>query len=136
MPPSALSPKPPEPAPEPEPEPEPVTEPVPEAQPQPEPEHQPQPQPEPEPDDALASARRLHQEALAAGDRKAVRDACELLSVALRPLAEADPAGYGAELVATLQALASARLRGGDWWGSRGAAREAKLLAKQWGIPS
>ncbi|MFZ1912393.1 MAG: hypothetical protein WAU30_08555, partial [Propionicimonas sp.] len=84
--------------------------------------------------DPLSSARRYHQEALAAGDRKALREACELLSGVLRPLAENDPTAYGPELVATLQALATARLRGGDWWGSRGPAKEAKALAKQWGI--
>ena len=54
-----------------------------------------------------------------------------MLSGVLRPLAENDPAAYGPELVATLQALATARLRGGDWWGSRGPAKEAKALAKQ-----
>lgn len=50
----------------------------------------------------------------------------ERLAGILRPLAQAEPAGYAAELAAALDALVSLRWRLGDPEGSREAARERK----------
>jgi hypothetical protein len=80
--------------------------------------------------DAVALARAAWQDALGRGDRRGARAANEQLVELLRPRAAADPAGYGSSLREALESLAGARLRGGDLWGSRAAAREAKALGK------
>ncbi len=67
------------------------------------------------------------------GDRRAARAANERVVELLRPRAEADLAGYGPALVSALEDLSRARLRGGDIFGSRGPAKEAKALAKTLG---
>lgn len=82
---------------------------------------------------AVIAARAARSTAHAEG-RAAFRDATARLADALRPAAEADPERYGAELIDTLHDLSGLRLRSGDWWGSRGPAREAKELARRWGI--
>ena len=46
----------------------------------------------------------------------------------LRPRAEQDLAEHGPRLLYALEELSSARLRGGDLWGSRAPAKEAKAL--------
>ena len=51
----------------------------------------------------------------------------------LRPRAEQNLAEYGPRLLYALEELSSARLRGGDLWGSRAPAKEAKALAKALG---
>ena len=51
----------------------------------------------------------------------------------LRPRAHADLAEFGPQLYDALVELSSARLRGGDIWGSRAPAKEAKALAKTLG---
>ena len=80
--------------------------------------------------DAVALARAAWQDALARGDRRGARAANEQLVELLRPRAQTDPAGFGPSLREALESLAGARLRGGDLWGSRAAAREAKAIAK------
>jgi hypothetical protein len=83
--------------------------------------------------DPLALARQAWQDARAQGDRRAARAALEQLVELLRPRAQADAADYGPPLRDALEALASARLRSGDVWGSRAAAREARALTKSLG---
>ena len=114
-------------------------EPVEEAQPEPE-----RAEPEPaaaelelEPADAvedeLTAAHRAWQEAKGRGDRKEARALNERVVDLLRPRAEQDLAEYGPRLLYALEELSSARLRGGDLWGSRAPAKEAKSLAKALG---
>ena len=105
---------------------------------QPEPEPAPAPaEPEPEPADPveeeLVAAHRAWQEAKGRGDRKEARALNERVVELLRPRAEQDLAEYGPRLLYALEELSSARLRGGDLWGSRAPAKEAKALAKALG---
>lgn len=72
--------------------------------------------------------------AKADGDKRRIRDACEMVVELLRPLADVETERYLPELVAALEALASARWQSGDWWGSRGPAKEAKALARDHGV--
>ncbi|MGI8458563.1 MAG: hypothetical protein ACR2LI_10680 [Propionibacteriaceae bacterium] len=104
----------------------------PEAAVEPEPVPEAQPAPEPEPDE-LVLAEELWRSARAAGDRKAVRAANERVVELLRLRAQADLPVYGPRLQAALEDLASARLRGGDLFGSRSASREAKAIGKSLG---
>jgi len=103
---------------------------------QPEPEPAPA-EPEPEPADPveeeLVAAHRAWQEAKGRGDRKEARALNERVVELLRPRAEQDLAEYGPRLLYALEELSSARLRGGDLWGSRAPAKEAKALAKALG---
>lgn len=87
----------------------------------------------PAPADPLHAARETRDRARASG-RRALRDATELLVPLLRSQAETDPGRVRAELVDTLEELATLRRRSGDWLGSRAPASEAKSLAKKWGI--
>jgi hypothetical protein len=102
-----------------------------------EPEQEPEREPEPEPVDAvedeLAATHRAWQEAKGRGDRKEARALNERVVDLLRPRAEQDLAEYGPRLLYALEELSSARLRGGDLWGSRAPAKEAKALAKALG---
>ncbi|MFT3875869.1 MAG: hypothetical protein QM708_05530 [Propioniciclava sp.] len=82
----------------------------------------------------LESARSEYAAARASGNRQQVLAAATALVEALRPLGDADPAGYGAELVAALENLGDAKFRAGDWWGSRAPKKEAKQLSKQLGL--
>jgi hypothetical protein len=79
----------------------------------------------------LALAQQAWLDAKAQGDRRAARRANERVVELLRPLAEADLAGYGPQLQGALEDLSSARLRSGDVWGSRAPSREAKALARR-----
>jgi hypothetical protein len=94
-------------------------------------------EPEPEPvesvEDELAAVHRAWQDAKARGDRKEARALNERVVDLLRPRAEQDLAEYGPRLLYALEELSSARLRGGDLWGSRAPAKEAKALAKALG---
>ena len=103
---------------------------------QPEPEPAPA-EPEPEPADPveeeLVAAHRAWQEAKGRGDRKEARALNERVVELLRPRAEQDLAEHGPRLLYALEELSSARLRGGDLWGSRAPAKEAKALAKALG---
>jgi len=83
---------------------------------------------------ALGAALETVEWARDSGDRRALRTGLEDLVDLLRPRATAEPSRHGADLVAALQELAALRLRGGDWWGSRAPAKEAKALARQWGL--
>jgi len=78
----------------------------------------------------LETARAAFEAARDSGDRRHLRDAAERLTEVLRPLADADLAGFGPELIDTLEALAKARWQTGDLWGSRAPAKEAKALGK------
>ncbi|GAA3702352.1 hypothetical protein GCM10022204_19250 [Microlunatus aurantiacus] len=102
-----------------------------------EPVHEAEPVPEPVPaepvEDDLASAYRRWQEAKGRGDRKEARALNEQVVELLRPRAEQDLAEYGPRLLYALEELSGARLRGGDLWGSRAPAKEAKTLAKTLG---
>jgi hypothetical protein len=80
--------------------------------------------------DPLAAAQQAWHDARAQGDRRSARAALEQVVELLRPRAQAKPVEYGTALRDALEALSSARLRSGDVWGSRAAAREAKALAK------
>ena len=130
-----------EPEPDRGPEPEPP-QPEPEAeQPQPEraePDSAPSgPEPDPEPadqvEDELTATHRAWQEAKGRGDRKEARALNERVVELLRPRAERNLDEYGPRLLYALEELSSARLRGGDLWGSRAPAKEAKALAKTLG---
>ncbi len=94
-------------------------------------------EPEPEPadpvEDELTAAHRAWQEAKGRGDRKEARALNERVVELLRPRAEQNLAEYGPRLLYALEELSSARLRGGDLWGSRAPAKEAKALAKALG---
>jgi hypothetical protein len=68
------------------------------------------------------------------GDRRLLRSELEELVELLRERATGDPSRHGRDLVAALRELAALRLRSGDWWGSRGPAKEAKSLAREWGL--
>lgn len=94
-----------------------------------EPEHDEHPEPDLELDHALQEWR----DARARGDRRGTRATNERVVELLRPRSEADLAQYGPQLLTALEELSSARLRGGDLWGSRAPAREAKALAKTLG---
>lgn len=83
--------------------------------------------------EALALARQAWQEARSSGDRRKTRAANEQLVELLRPHADADPASVAPVLREALDALATARLRSGDIFGSRAAAREAKAWARRLG---
>ena len=87
----------------------------------------------PEPVDELALAQQSWREAKARGERKAARAAIERVVDLLRPRAQADLAEFGPQFHDALVELSSARLRGGDIWGSRAPAKEAKALAKTLG---
>ena len=76
-------------------------------------------------------AQREWNEAKSRGDRRASRAANERVVELLRPRAEADLARYGPVLVSALEDLSRARLRGGDIFGSRAPAKEAKALARR-----
>ena len=84
-------------------------------------------------DDLLDQAQRELLDARSRTDRRAVRAANERVVELLRPRAEADLERYGPTLVAALEELSRARLRGGDLFGSRGSAKEAKALARRLG---
>ncbi|MDN5803374.1 MAG: hypothetical protein L0H26_02115, partial [Microlunatus sp.] len=86
-----------------------------------------------ETEDELSAAQRIWQDARGRGDRKAARAANERVVELLRPRAEQDLATHGPRLLHALEELSSARLRGGDLWGSRAPAKEAKALAKTLG---
>ena len=88
---------------------------------------------EPEAPDEVEMARDAWQQARAAGDRRGARAALERLVELLRPRADTDPAVWGPHLGTALEDLARARLRGGDLFGSRSAAREAKALGRSLG---
>ncbi|MCW5951276.1 MAG: hypothetical protein KIT69_03340 [Propionibacteriaceae bacterium] len=75
---------------------------------------------------ALPEARQRALELDVDAELSAQAAAHERLADLLRPLAQADPAGYAAELAAALDALVSLRWRLGDPEGSREAARERK----------
>ena len=103
-----------------------------------EPEHveppaEPEPQPADQVEDELTAAHRAWQEAKGRGDRKEARAVNERVVDLLRPRAEENLAEYGPRLLYALEELSSARLRGGDLWGSRAPAKEAKALAKALG---
>ena len=87
----------------------------------------------PAPPDELVLAQQAWQDAKARGERKAARAANERVIELLRPRAQADLAEFGPRLHEALVELSSARLRGGDIWGSRAPAKEAKALAKTLG---
>jgi outer membrane biosynthesis protein TonB len=138
-----------EPGTEPEAEPEPESEPEPEpqqgqgSQPEPEPSVDAEPRSEPtpgagpeaaEPVSALAAAMAATDRARESGDRRLLRSELEELVELLRERATGDPSRHGRDLVAALRELAALRLRSGDWWGSRGPAKEAKSLAREWGL--
>lgn len=80
--------------------------------------------------DDLAAARRAWHDATQSGDRLLTRAAIERVVELLRPMAAADLETVGPELVLALDELAAAYRQTGDWWGSRGPAKEAKALAK------
>ena len=80
--------------------------------------------------DAVAMARQAWQDARARGERRAARAALEAYVELLRPRAQSDLAAYGPTLVQALEELSSARLRGGDLFGSRAPAKEARALAR------
>ncbi len=138
-----------------EPEPEPVVEPIetPVAEPveapiawEPEPEPEPAAAPvktptwEPEPQPAASgpSELELAQTALASakasGNRRDTLAAAQVVVDALRPLVAADAHTWGRDLVNALEDLGEAKFRAGDWWGSRAPKKEAKQLAKEWGL--
>lgn len=99
-----------------------------------EPEREAEPTPAPEPaEDELDVTYRRWQEARSRGDRKEARALNERVVELLRPRAEQDLAEHGPRLLYALEELSSARLRGGDLWGSRAPAKEAKALAKSLG---
>lgn len=81
-------------------------------------------------DDELREALRRWDDLKVQGDRRGARAANERVVELLRPRAEADLAQFGAQLVTALEELSRARLRGGDIFGSRAPAREAKQLAR------
>jgi Zn-dependent M32 family carboxypeptidase len=83
--------------------------------------------------DELVLAQQAWRDAKARGERKAARAAIEHVVDLLRPRAQADLAEFGPQLYDALVELSSARLRGGDIWGSRAPAKEAKALAKTLG---
>ena len=83
--------------------------------------------------DELAVAEQEWRDARARGDRRGARAANERVVDLLRPRAQADLAEFGPQLYDALVELSSARLRGGDIWGSRAPAKEAKALAKTLG---
>ena len=78
----------------------------------------------------LREALRIWDDLRSRGDRRAARAANERVVELLRPRAEADLTQFGPQLVTALEELSRARLRGGDIFGSRAPAREAKALAK------
>ncbi len=65
------------------------------------------------------------------GDRRSLRTAGDRLVELLRPRVETDLQTYGPILQATLEDLTGARLRGGDLFGSRAAAREARDIGRR-----
>lgn len=102
---------------------------------------EPEPEPAPTQVDPTLELHHLAEAALAvfrerqaAGDRAGTLSASEDVVALVRQLAATDEAHYGPTLVSALQDLAEARRRGGDWWGSRGPAKEAKQLAKRLGV--
>ncbi len=80
---------------------------------------------------ALERAQQAFHQARTSGDRRSVRTAGDRLVEVLRPQVETDLATYGPMLQATLEDLTSARLRGGDVFGSRAAAKEAKEIGRR-----
>ena len=98
-----------------------------------EPPAEPEPEPADQVEDELTAAHRAWQEAKGRGDRKEARAVNERVVDLLRPRAEENLAEYGPRLLYALEELSSARLRGGDLWGSRAPAKEAKALAKALG---
>jgi hypothetical protein len=78
-------------------------------------------------------AQREWNDAKSRGDRRAARAANERVVELLRTRAQEDLAAYGPALVSALEDLSRARLRGGDIFGSRGPAREAKAVARSLG---
>ncbi len=130
--PAQLEPAQPEPA-QPEPgEPEPAQPELAQSEPaQPEPAQSEPGEPEPAQPDELEVARQAWQQARAAGDRRGARARLETLVELLRARAGNDPEAWTAQLRSALEDLASARLRGGDLFGSRSASREAKALGKR-----
>lgn len=83
----------------------------------------------------LARRDRVRQAVAGASDRTAVKVALEELVDVLDELAAESPASDGSDLVSALQDLAQARLRAGDWWGSRAPQRRARELSRAWGLP-
>lgn len=81
----------------------------------------------------LARAQEEWQQASARGERRAARVALERVVELLRSRAQTDLPVYGPRLQSALEELSSARLRGGDVWGSRAPAKEARALAKALG---
>lgn len=84
-------------------------------------------------DAELDAAHEAWQAARTVGDRRATRNALEQLVVLLTRRAEVRPREFGQRLVEALDALSGARLRGGDWFGSRAASKQARELARSLG---
>lgn len=80
--------------------------------------------------DPLEALRDAAREAVASGNKDQIITSHEALVAALEPRAMADPQSLGRELVATLERLSEAQ----GWWGGRAAGKQAKHLAKQWGL--
>lgn len=83
---------------------------------------------QPESIDELAQAEQAWASARATGTRREARTAAERLVELLRPRATLEPDSNVPRLRAVLEELASLRLRSGDIFGSRSAAREARSL--------
>ncbi len=84
--------------------------------------------------DEVEAARGVWQQARSEGDRRGARTALEQLIELLRPRAQDDPVRWGLQLRTAWEDLASARLRAGDLFGSRSAAREAKAVSRSLGF--
>ncbi|MEL4504325.1 hypothetical protein AAEX63_07115 [Luteococcus sp. H138] len=80
--------------------------------------------------DPLEGLRDAARDAVASGNKERIIASHEALVAALEPRAHAEPQALGRELVATLQQLSEAQ----GWWGGRAAGKQAKQLAKQWGL--
>ncbi len=95
-------------------------------------------EPEPQPAASGPSELELAQTALASakasGNRRDTLAAAQVVVDALRPLVAADAHTWGRDLVNALEDLGEAKFRAGDWWGSRAPKKEAKQLAKEWGL--
>ncbi|MBA8793712.1 hypothetical protein FHX74_001317 [Friedmanniella endophytica] len=91
-------------------------------------------EPRTEPVDEVEATRARWQELRAAGERKAARAELERLVELLRARMEQDFTAWALPLQTALDDLASARLRGGDLFGSRAAARESKAISRRIGI--
>lgn len=117
-------------------EPEPVIEaqPEPQIEPEPEPVWEPEPQPTASETSHLDAAQAQLADAKATGNRKDTLAAAQAVVDALRPLAASDTNRWGRDLVTALEDLGEAKFRAGDWWGSRAPKKEAKQVAKEFGL--